>query len=279
MWSMLHNFGGNIGLYGRFDIVNNDVLDARAAPGSSMVGIGLTMEGINQNYFIYEIMAELAWRNTSVDANSWTEQFAFRRYGIKDSRHPSVTAWKLLREVVYNSNQTWTSVTKSMTNLRPGEIFVTLATGLFVAVFPCSSTIFPPSPALELLRETFMPTKLHYDATELEVAWDLLVSSIPDLGANNLFQFDLVEITQQVLSNIFLTHQLAFSEAYAQRNLPLAREIGNELLTVITELDELLASNHRFLLGSWIQSAKSWATSAEEEALFDFNARNQVTLW
>lgn len=251
VWSMLHNFGGNIGLYGRMDLVNREVVQARIAPGSTMVGVGLTMEGINQNYFIYELMAEFAWRNTSVDAHTWTREFVARRYGVTGD-HPAALAWDLLREHVYNSNQTWESVTKSMIHLRPN---------------------------LNLLREGFMPTRLHYDPARLERAWDLLVGAITELGTHELFSFDLVEITQQVLSNFFMQLQQDFAAAYASRDLALARRVGSDLLTLIQEVDELLASNPKFLLGTWIQAAKLWATSSQEEALFDFNARNLVTLW
>ena len=35
----------------------------RTFPNSSMIGIGITMEGINQNELIYEFMLEKAWRS------------------------------------------------------------------------------------------------------------------------------------------------------------------------------------------------------------------------
>ena len=31
--------------------------------------------------------------------------------------------------------------------------------------------------------------------------------------------------------------------------------------------------------GTWINDARSWASSPEEAAVLEFNARNQVTLW
>ena len=73
--------------------------------------------------------------------------------------------------------------------------------------------------------------------------------------------------------------QQEFTAAYDRRNLVLAVSLRDQLLTLVSEVDMLLASNSRFLLGSWIESARSWATSEEEARLFDFNARNLVTLW
>jgi alpha-N-acetylglucosaminidase len=45
IWCMLHNFGGNVGLGGRAEEVLAEPLKALANASSSMVGIGITMEG------------------------------------------------------------------------------------------------------------------------------------------------------------------------------------------------------------------------------------------
>ena len=50
IWNMLHNFGGNISLFGRIDGVAAGPPIAYNDPSSGkMKGIGLTMEGIEQN--------------------------------------------------------------------------------------------------------------------------------------------------------------------------------------------------------------------------------------
>jgi alpha-N-acetylglucosaminidase len=40
-----------------------------------------------------------------------------------------------------------------------------------------------------------------------------------------------------------------------------------------------LSTHEDFLLGPWIESAKSAANSSDEEKQFEYNARNQITLW
>ncbi len=42
-----------------------------------MVGTGLTMEGINQNYIVYDKMLEMGWRNQVPDLNQWYGQRFF----------------------------------------------------------------------------------------------------------------------------------------------------------------------------------------------------------
>ena len=44
---------------------------ARNAANGSMVGIGLTPEGINQNDVVYEFMMENAWRKEPRNISQW----------------------------------------------------------------------------------------------------------------------------------------------------------------------------------------------------------------
>ena len=45
--------------------------EGRAIANSSMIGTGLTMEGIFQNYVMYDLMLEMAWRKSSPDVLQW----------------------------------------------------------------------------------------------------------------------------------------------------------------------------------------------------------------
>ena len=51
----LSNFGGSLGLYGRFDNINNRPFEARQMNGSTMVGTGFTPEGklYTSNFLFY----------------------------------------------------------------------------------------------------------------------------------------------------------------------------------------------------------------------------------
>ena len=63
---------------------------------------------------------------------------------------------------------------------------------------------------------------------------------------------------------------------------------GQPLLNIISDMDELLATNENFLLSSWISDAKDWATTGNGRffktnrtyaTYLEYNARNQLTLW
>ncbi len=55
------------------------------------------------------------------------------------------------------------------------------------------------------------------------------------------------------------------------------RELKND--EMIEELDRLLASRKEYLLGEWIANAIRWAENEEERKLYQWNARNIITLW
>lgn len=64
IWNMLHNYGGANGMFGSLASSNDGPGQARTYEGSSIVGIGITPEGINQNEMIYEFLLEKAWRTS-----------------------------------------------------------------------------------------------------------------------------------------------------------------------------------------------------------------------
>ncbi|KAH1022130.1 hypothetical protein HUJ04_011571 [Dendroctonus ponderosae] len=82
IWCMLHNFGGTLGMHGSADTINTDVIATRTALNSTMIGTGLTMEGINQNYVIYDLMSEQAWRSEPADLTEWFRNYSRRRLDI-----------------------------------------------------------------------------------------------------------------------------------------------------------------------------------------------------
>lgn len=83
------------------------VIASRNAENSTMIGTGLTMEGINQNYVIYDLMSEQAWRTEPVNLTEWFRDYARRRYGQEDEN--AQTAWEGL--------QVSSSATKTLTTI------------------------------------------------------------------------------------------------------------------------------------------------------------------
>lgn len=100
IWCMLHNFGGTLDIHGSLGVVNQRVSYAKRLENSSMVGVGITPEGIFQNYIMYDFALKQAWDTRERDLEQWVADFASRRYGVRDFR--IITAMEILRGSAYS---------------------------------------------------------------------------------------------------------------------------------------------------------------------------------
>lgn len=100
IWCMLHNFGGTLDIHGSFSTVNQRVTYARGLANSTMVGVGITPEGIFQNYIMYDFALKQAWDSRVYDLEQWVNEYARRRYGVRDERIDM--AMQVLRRSAYS---------------------------------------------------------------------------------------------------------------------------------------------------------------------------------
>ena len=101
LYCMLLNYGGNVGLHGKMQHVIDEYYKAVESPfGSTMKGIGMTMEGSENNPVMYELLCELPWRPSGFSKDEWLEGYISARYGKCTPR--LLEAWVLLGNSVYN---------------------------------------------------------------------------------------------------------------------------------------------------------------------------------
>jgi hypothetical protein len=91
------------GLYGKASTVNTAPFEARSH-SLSMVGMGLTPEGLHNSYAVYELMTEMMWRSRPLeDVAAWFEALALRRYGPKViERGNASLAWNVLANTAFD---------------------------------------------------------------------------------------------------------------------------------------------------------------------------------
>lgn len=246
VWCMLHDFGGVKGLYGSVSTVNVGPFMGRAYPNSTMVGTGLTPEGIEQNDVIYEFMNQMAWRTEPVtDLDVWTQNYTQQRYGAPND--DVAAAWRHLIRTVYDCL---------------GVSFH----GQFILVTRPSLTSHSP---------------ICYLKSHLADAWDSYVTACSDqqMTDEDLFRHDLVDVSREALIVVSDVLYGQLTDAYDARDADAFQDAGDRLLDLLDDLETLLASDVRFLLGPWLESAKALATNDNESALYEYNARNQITLW
>lgn len=72
-----------------------EIVKARKFHNSSMIGVGITPEGINQNYVMYEFALDRGWYQETTDVAKWINQYTINRYGI-DNEHIQ-KSWTILK--------------------------------------------------------------------------------------------------------------------------------------------------------------------------------------
>ncbi|VDI13113.1 alpha-N-acetylglucosaminidase, partial [Mytilus galloprovincialis] len=247
IWCMLHDFGGTMELYGALDSINTGPFEGRNMTNSTMVGLGLTPEGIYQNEVIYEFFMENVWRKQPRDITKWIADFTRKRYG-KYNKFVDL-AWQYLKKSVYNSTA-------------GHEDF---STDVIVTRRP-------------RYRNRLRP-QVWFDPEDLYAAWDLLILSADQYKNNSLYQYDLVDVTRNSLQIISIEY---YNKMIASVMINKTEDFlinSRMLLELLNDMETLLASDSHFLLGKWIAAAKSWATDISESFNLEFNARNQITLW
>ncbi|GFS92284.1 alpha-N-acetylglucosaminidase [Trichonephila clavipes] len=91
--------------------------EGRDYEGSTMIGTGITPEGIETNDIVYELMNELGWRVEPVDMHEWLENFATRRYGVQSAEVQLALFY--LRRSVYNATDPYRNHGKYILIRRP----------------------------------------------------------------------------------------------------------------------------------------------------------------
>ena len=249
IWNMLHNFGGNISMFGRMETVATAPAAAlHDKNAGQMQGIGLTMEGIEQNPVLYELMTDHTWRDSAIDLQLWLPTYIRNRYGVTDDN--ALKAWKILAATAYNGKA-----------LRDG-----------------AESIITGRPTFDSAT-AWTRTALNYAPADLLPAWDYFIKSSDHCKNSDGFQYDIVDVTRQVLANYGNHLQQKATIAFRQKNTADFTLYAKAFTALIGDMDKLLATRKDFLLGPWLADARKWGTTPSEKALYERNARDLITLW
>ena len=254
LFCMIENFGGNVGLHGRMDqLLNNFYLTKNNPLAAHLKGIGLTMEGSENNPVMFELMCELPWRPEKFTKEEWLKGYIKARYGTYDET--MAKAWDILANDIYNcpfgNNQQGTH-----------------------------ESIFCGRPSLNNFQaSSWSKMENYYDPTTTEDAARLMLEVADKYKGNNNFEYDLVDIVRQSLSDrgrIVYNQTVADFKSFDKKSFAAHSQ---EFLNILLAQDQLLATRSEFRVGRWIEQARSLGTTPEEKDLYEWNARVQITTW
>ncbi|CAI9103014.1 OLC1v1001424C2 [Oldenlandia corymbosa var. corymbosa] len=280
IWCMLHNFGGNIEMYGILDAVASGPIDARLSYNSTMVGVGMCMEGIEHNPVVYELMSEMAFRSDRFQVEEWLKIYSRRRYG--KAMDQVEAAWKILHSTIYNCTDgvadhntdyivkfpDWDPSLNARSNVHKDTRMEK-----FIGMYPNRRF---------MLHETVSPLPqphLWYRTEDVIHALKLFLDAGSELAGSLTYRYDLVDLTRQSLSKLANKVYMDAVSAFQNENAKSLWIHSQKFLQLIKDMDNLLAADDNFLLGSWLESAKSLAVTSDEAKQYEWNARTQVTMW
>ncbi|MEN8156627.1 MAG: alpha-N-acetylglucosaminidase [Bacteroidota bacterium] len=254
-WCYLGNFGGNTMLAGNIKDVNTRIDHALQHGGENLAGIGSTLEALDDNPLAYEFVFEKAWGEGSLDPEAWMEAWADRRHGSADPK--AREAWQILYDRVYSRMPRLGHGTAS--NGRPA--FTGYGHKHWDGVISL----------LQLKNGDYLSTE------QLFMAWELMLDV--SNTSREVYQYDVVNVGRQVLADHFLVLRDRFTADYESGDVEAMKLSGRKMVELLNDLDRLLATQKNFMLGHWLEDARSFGMDADEAAYFEQNARNILTTW
>ena len=252
---MLLNFGGNVGMFGKLQHVVDEYYKARCSSfKSTMKGVGLTMEGIENNPVMYELVSELPWRDAKFSWKEWLHDYVEARYGnINNAKVHD--AWLLLARSVYGA-------------------------GAKIVEQGCHESVLCARPALDVYQvSSWSEMEEFYNPDDVIRAARLMVEASHEVKANDNFRYDLVDVTRQAIAEQASYVYDEVVAAYKAKDRKMFDYTTKRFLDILLQQDRLLSSMPDFMVGGWIRSARNLGQNEQERNHYEWNARVQITTW
>lgn len=254
LYCMLLNYGGNVGLHGKMKHVIDEFYKAKTSSfGKTMKGVGMTMEGSENNPVMFELLCELPWRPARFDKDEWLKNYTVARYGKADKAVQD--AWLLLSNTIYNC---------PAKNTQQGT----------------HESVFCGRPDYDVYQvSSWSEMEPYYKPEDIIRAAGIMLSAADRFKGNNNFEYDLIDIVRQAVAEKGRLVYPIMIDAYKAGEKELFAASSQRFLDLILLQDKLLAARSEFKVGTWIEKARNLGTTPEEKDLYEWNARVQVTTW
>ena len=254
IYCMLLNYGGNVGLHGKMAHVIDEYFKAKESSFSkTLCGVGMTMEGSENNPVMFELLCELPWRSERFSKDQWLGEYIKARYGKPT---PALSqAWTLLSNSVYNCpvESTQQGTTESVFCARPKENVKMVS--------------------------SWAESEVYYEEDDITEAARLMLSVADEYKGNNNFEYDLVDVVRQAIAEKGRRTQLEVSAAYRMGDRRAFDRTTKKFLHLIDLQDELLSTRSEFMVGTWINAARNIGQTTQDKDWLEWNARTQITTW
>ena len=227
VWCELLNFGGNHGLYGGVELLEQM---SGSAPGGA-VGIGLISEGLETNPLYYALLTERINNRETIDRDAFLKEYTHARYGVLDS--DIIEAQKLLIDSVYAPKR-----------LQEG----------------CQESILCARPSLTANKvSTWSKPEDYYDRELVIQAAKLMLKAghKHKLSKLRTYRNDMADLCRQVLADQARVILPKVNEAFINNDLEAFEKESEAYLQLIRDTAAVLATSEDFLLGTYLEGAES----------------------
>jgi alpha-N-acetylglucosaminidase len=127
-------------------------------------------------------------------------------------------------------------------------------------------------------------TAFSYDPALLANAWKTMFAASttnPKLWENPAYQYDMTDVSRQVLSDSFIDmyNRLVATYTSPNRSVAAITTAGRNLTTLLHTIDSILGTNNAFSLSTWLTGARAMSSNETLSDFYEYGARNQITLW
>ncbi len=262
IWNVICNEDQKVNMSGALQIMQDQFRRAYDSEiKNNLKGIGVIPEGFGYNMVVQDFIFGKAWNSKDVDLQEWISNYAKRRYSTDNE--DAINAWKLMEETVYGRTRTMWSplITTPQLNKFSGE----------------KEDIRHVRAGIKVTKDN--PFAWDLDVYKFAKAFQALLSASDELKDVKTYQFDLTNVSRELL--YCLTHKYIdeISTAYFNNDVPAFDKAKDNLLKMFDDLDEITSCNENFMVGRWLNQAQTWGETQEEKDYYNTNARTIVTIW
>ena len=256
LWSMLFNFGGNSGIEGDLKGLAADVLSAKES-SNYMKGVSISPEGGDTNPALYAMMAEMTWRSEAPDMDQWVTDYIKRRYGAENyekAKEELESMWEILCSTVYKD---------------------------FVNYDGPAQTLINAYPKLSgAISRTYGSNAKLYETQELIPVWEMMLKAAAKMDTlTPQFEYDLVDVTRQILADISGEVYSCIKPAFDSGDKETAMKYAEQMIEMCRDMDEILATNVSFLVGTRHEGARNRGATDSDKAFYEQVERTFETYW
>ena len=253
-WASINYFGGRMGYFAKLDAMNEGPFLAKTHKlGGNLTGLGAVPESTEQNHITFDLAFEPLWRGEAVNLRPWVADYQARRYGKQVAS--AAKAWDILYMTAYRPPAK-----------QKGQ-------GPFTSVI-CARPIVSGKP--RICCSSIDPL---YSRTKIETAAGALLAAADELRDVDTYQYDVVDITRQMLATVAFDIYNEISAAYHKKDLAAFDKASAALLELILDEDTLLGTRPEFMMSRWVGDARAWGTTDEERAYYEEYAKTLLTIW